>query len=238
MPRCPWTSRGARGGATACCTRSIRARTWTRTATASATCAASPHRLDHLQWLGVDGIWLDPDHGLAQRRLGLRRRRLLRRRSRARHARRRRGARRRGREARHPRACSTSSRTTRAISTRGSGMRCSSRDSRAPRLVRVGRSQARRLAAEQLGDGVRPARSRVDVRRRQRPVLPQPVPVRRSPTSTGGTKRSATRSTTSCASGSTAASPASASTCATRSSRTATCATTRPPPRTTTGGCR
>ena len=41
-PRCLLTSRGARGGATACSTRSIRAPTWTRTATASATCAASP----------------------------------------------------------------------------------------------------------------------------------------------------------------------------------------------------
>ena len=47
----------------------------------------------------------------------------------------------------------------------------------ASRLVRVGRSQARRLAAQQLGDGVRPARARVDVRRSERPVLPQPVPV-------------------------------------------------------------
>ena len=34
-------------------------------------------RLDHLQWLGVDGIWLDPITRVAQRRLGLRRRRLL-----------------------------------------------------------------------------------------------------------------------------------------------------------------
>ena len=40
--RCRLTSRGAPGGATACCTRSTRAPTWTRTATASAICAASP----------------------------------------------------------------------------------------------------------------------------------------------------------------------------------------------------
>ncbi len=33
-------------------------------------------RLDHLEWLGVDGIWLSPDHALARRRLGLRRQRL------------------------------------------------------------------------------------------------------------------------------------------------------------------
>ena len=58
--RCLRIGRVARGGATACCTRSIRAPTWTRTATASATCAGITERLDHLQWLGVDGIWLDP----------------------------------------------------------------------------------------------------------------------------------------------------------------------------------
>ena len=49
-----------RGGATASCTRSIRARSRTPTATASATCAGSSTHLDHLEWLGVDGIWLNP----------------------------------------------------------------------------------------------------------------------------------------------------------------------------------
>ena len=45
-----------------------------------------------------------------------------------------------------------------------------------------------------------------------RPVLPAELPAPSSPTSTGGTTRSATSSTASCASGSTAASPGSAST--------------------------
>ena len=36
--------------------------------------------LDHLEWLGVDGIWLSPITRVAQRRLGLRRLGLLRRR--------------------------------------------------------------------------------------------------------------------------------------------------------------
>ena len=40
--------------------------------------------LDHLDWLGVDGIWLGPVHPSPQRRLGLRRRRLPGRGSRAR----------------------------------------------------------------------------------------------------------------------------------------------------------
>ena len=81
-------------------------------------------------------------------------------------------------EARHPRACSTSCRTTRATSTRGSSTRSSSRDSQAPRLVRVGRSRSptarRRTTGSMAFD---PARARVDVRRGERPVLPQPVPV-------------------------------------------------------------
>ena len=54
-----------------------------------------------------------------------------------------------------------------------------------------------------------------------------------SPTSTGGTTTSAPSSTTSCASGSTAGSRAFASTSPTASSRTASCATTRRPRRTT-----
>ncbi len=46
-----------------------------------------------------------------------------------------------------------------------------------PRLVRVGRPQARRLTAEQLDDGVRPAPAGMDVRRGERAVLPEPVPL-------------------------------------------------------------
>ena len=60
-------------------------------------------RLDHLAWLGVDGIWLNPDDALAERRLGLRRERLHRRASRSRDARGPRRARGRGRRARDPR---------------------------------------------------------------------------------------------------------------------------------------
>ena len=53
--------RGRRSGGTArSSTRSIPARIRTATATASVTCAASPHRLDHLAWLGVRAIWLSP----------------------------------------------------------------------------------------------------------------------------------------------------------------------------------
>ena len=59
------------------------------------------------------------------------------------------------------------------------------------------------------------------------PVLPHRCSCRPSPTSTGGTRSCARRSTTSCASGSSAASPASGSTSRTGSSTTASCATTR-----------
>ena len=41
-------------------TRSIRGRSPTPTATASATSAGIIEHLDHLDWLGVDGIWLSP----------------------------------------------------------------------------------------------------------------------------------------------------------------------------------
>ena len=41
--------------------------------------------LDHLAWLGIDGLWLSPITRLAQQGLGLRRLRLLRHRPRSRH---------------------------------------------------------------------------------------------------------------------------------------------------------
>ena len=41
-------------------TRSTRGRSPTPTATASATCRGVIDRLDHLEWLGIDGIWLSP----------------------------------------------------------------------------------------------------------------------------------------------------------------------------------
>ena len=66
---------------------------------------------------------------------------------------------------------------------------------RAPRLVRVGRSEARRLAAEQLGRWRSTRAARVDVRRGERASTTSTSSCRRSPTSTGGTTRCATRST-------------------------------------------
>ena len=61
----------------------------------------------------------------------------------------------------------------------------------------------------------------------ERQLLPAQLPCRSSPTSTGGTRTCAAHSTRSSATGSTAVSPGSASTSRTRWSRTASCATTR-----------
>ena len=91
----------AAGGTARCCTSFTSGPGGTPTATATATCAASSSRLDHLSWLGVDGIWLSPDDAVARRGLGLRRQRLPRRPSRARHAGGPRRADRRGRRAGH-----------------------------------------------------------------------------------------------------------------------------------------
>ncbi len=44
----------------ACCTRSTPARSPTRTETGTAICRALIDRLDHLAWLGVDAMWLNP----------------------------------------------------------------------------------------------------------------------------------------------------------------------------------
>ena len=128
-------------------------------------------RLDHLQWLGVDGIWLDPisvspnddwgydvaDYCDVDPALG---------------------------------TLADAEELVEEAGRRGIRVildlvpnhssdqhpwfldAISSRESAAPRLVRVGRPQARRLAAEQLGQQLRPARARVDVRRNERPVLP------------------------------------------------------------------
>ena len=235
--RCLRIGRVARGGATGCSTRSTRAPTWTRTATGSVTCAASPNASTISQWLGVDGIWLDPimvspnddwgydvaDYVDVDPALG-----------------------------------TLADADTLIEEAAKRGIRVildlvpnhtsdrhpwfvdakSSRDSRAPRLVRVGRSEARRLVPEQLDDGVRSAPARVDVRRGERAVLPQPVPLvaaRPELVERGGARRVRRRS---CASGSTAVSPASASTSRIRSSRTVSCATTRPRRKTTTGTSR
>ena len=161
-----------------------------------------------------------PDHRVAQRRLGLRRRRLLRRRPRARHARRRRRARSR------KRAGAASASILDLVPNHTSDQHPwfvdarSSRDADAPRLVRVGRPQARRLAAEQLGEHVRPARAGVDVRRRERPVLPEPLPAVAARPELVERRRPRRVRRHPAASGSTAASPGSASTSRTRSSRT------------------
>ena len=96
-----------------------------------------------------------------------------------------------------------------------------------PRLLRLGRPGRRRRPAEQLALELR--RLRLDAARADGPVLPQPVPahparpqlVERG--AARGDRRRAARS------GSTAAWRASGSTSATRSSRTASCATTRCP---------
>ena len=79
-----------------------------------------------------------------------------------------------------------------------------------------------RHAAQQLGVGLR--RPGVDAGRR-RPVVPPPLRLHASPTSTGATPRCRRCSRTSCASGSTAASTASASTSRTACSRRPACAT-------------
>ncbi len=94
------------------------------------------------------------------------------------------------------------------------------------RLVRLGRSEARRLAAEQLALGLR--RRRLGVGRAAAAVLPAQLPRRAAglqlPQS-GGAGLAARRR---CASGWSAASTASASTPSTSTSTTSCCATTRP----------
>ena len=175
MPEMPADGRVARGGATACCTRSTRARTWTRTATASATCAASPSASTISQWLGVEGDLARPDHACRRTTTGATTSPTTSTSTRARHARRRRRADRGGGAARHPRdprpRAEPHERPAPVVRRREVVARLA-----APRLVRVGRPEARRFVAEQLGHGVRPAPARVDVRRGERPVLPEPVP--------------------------------------------------------------
>ena len=187
--------------------------------------------LDHLEWLGVDGIWLSPitvspnadwgydvadfcavaarpgDHG------------------------RRRPPGRRGRPARHP-------------GPDGPGPEPHQRP--APLVRRLplvadgppaatgtcGPTPSRTARRPTTGSAASAGRPGRWTRRPGSTTCTTTCPS--SPTSTGGTRRSARPSTTSCASGSTGAWPASASTCATSSSRTPSCATTRRPPRTTT----
>ena len=173
--RCLLIGRGGRGGATGCCTRSTRAPTWTPTRDGVGDLRGITERLDHLQWLGVDGIWLDPimvspnddwgydvaDYVDVDPALG-----------------------------------SLADADTLIAEAAKRGIRVlldlvpnhtsdrhpwfvdakSAPRLGSPRLVRVGRSQARRFVPEQLDHGVRPAPAGVDLRRSERAVLPQPVP--------------------------------------------------------------
>ena len=159
----------------------------------------------------------EPDLPLAQRRLGLRRLRLPRSAPRARDARgprRARGARRRARDPRAARPRPQPHQRPAPVVPR------------APRLLRLARGPQRR-SAQQLEEQLR--RPGVDARRGQRRCGTCTTSRPSSPTSTGGTRRCAPSSTTSCASGWIAGSRASASTSPTGSSRTASCATTRRP---------
>ena len=115
----------------------------------------------------------EPDQPVAERRLGLRRRRLprrpsgLRRSGDARPSDRSRG---RPRHPGDPRSGAEPHERPTSVVRR----RAIEPDRRAPRLVRVGRRAARRIAAEQLGVGVR--RSGVDVGRDHAAVLPPQLP--------------------------------------------------------------
>ncbi len=191
-------------------------------------------RLDHLEWLGIDGIWLNPTMPSPNEDWGY---------DVADYVGRASGPRDAGGSRRAGRGCGRARDTGPArpgpepllrppcvVRRRALGPRRP-----LPRLLRVGRPETRRRPAQQLAVELR--RQRLDAARADRSVLPAQLPRRASPTSTGGTTRCGTRSTTSCASGSTAASPASGSTSATRSSRTASCATTRRSRRTTIPRC-
>ena len=168
--------------------------------------------LDHLAWLGVDGIWLSPitvspnddwgydvaDYCAVQPD--------------ARDVRRPRPARRRGRRARDPGAARLRPQPHQRSAPVVRGVAVVAH--RAPaRLVRVGRSQARRLTAQQLAEQLR--RPGVEARPRDAAVLHVQPPARATRPELVERRGPRASSTTSCASGSTAASPGSGSTCAT-----------------------
>ena len=198
-------------------------------------------RLDHLEWLGVDGIWLNPTFPSPNDDWGYDVADYTARAPGPRHARGPRRADRRGRPARDPRAARPRPQP----------------HERPARVVpgRARRPRRRATATSTSGPTRRPAAgrrttgSRTSAARRGRCDEPtgqyylQPVPAHPARPQLVERGACARRSTTSCASGSTAASPASASTSATRSSRTASCATTRcrdrgrPPARSSSAGC-
>ena len=145
----------------------------TRTATASATCAASSSASTTSSGSAIDGIWLNPTMPSPNDDWGYDVADYTRRAPRARDARGPRRADRRGGPPRHPRAArprpQPHQRPPRLVPGRAG------RPRRAPpRLLRLGRPEARRLAAEQLDELVR--RPGVDARRAVRPVLPAQLP--------------------------------------------------------------
>ena len=155
--------------------RSIRAASPTRTATASAICRAITAQLDHVASLGVDAVWLSPFFTSPMKDFGYDVADYLRRRSDLRHAR-------RFRRAGRPRARARAARcmidqvyshTSRPASPGSSESRVEPRQ-RQGRLVRLGRRQARRLAAQQLAVGVR--RPGLDLGRAARPILSAQFP--------------------------------------------------------------
>ncbi len=130
-------------------------------------------RLDHLEWLGIDGIWLSPTMPSPNDDWGYDVADYTRGASRPGHARGPRRADRRGRQARHPRPArprpQPHQRPPRVVPGRARQPR-----REAPRVLRLGGPEARRLAAQQLAELVR--RPGVDARRGLRPVLPAQLP--------------------------------------------------------------
>ena len=139
----------------------------------SATCAGSSARLDHLEWLGIDGIWLNPTMPSPNDDWGYDVADYCAVAPGARHARGPRRADRRGGPPRHPRPArprpQPHQRPPRVVPGRARRPRRA-----APRLLRVGGPEARRLAAQQLAELVR--RAGVDARRGVGPVLPAQLP--------------------------------------------------------------
>ena len=163
--------------------------------------------LDHLEWLGVDALWLSPvfrspmvDHGYdvsdycdidpvfgsladMDELIGKR-------------------------TSAASRCCSTGCRTTRAISTRGSSRRARRATTRS--ATGTCGATARPTAAQRLVPRLPAGRAGVDVGRRRRRRGTSTCSARSSPTSTGTIPTCGPRCSTRCASGSTAASTGSA----------------------------
>ena len=201
-----------RGGARPSSTRSTRAASPTPTATASATCPASPRGCDYLAALGIDAVWLSPfypsaladggydvaDYRDVDPRLGTLEdfdamvERAARRTASG--------------------SSSTSCPTTPPTSTRGSRRRSRAGPARPAReryIFRDGTRRRRELAADRLGVDVR--RLRLGAGRR-RPVVPPPLRRRAARPQLGQPRGPRGLRARRCGSGPTAASTASAST--------------------------